>query len=413
MKITNEPEFRFGPGTKKDNRSDFPLFLQNIAYLDSASTSQKPKSVVDRMQRFYELENANVHRGVYKLSEQATLAFEGVRHQVASYLGGVANHEVIFTRGTTEGINLVAYSWGLNHLKQGDEIVVTVMEHHSNLVPWQLVAAKTGAKIRAIPLSEEGRIDLEEAGKIIGPQTKLLACGHVSNVLGCVNPVKTLVSMAKEYGAVTLIDGAQYVPHFEVDLKSLDCDFYAFSGHKMLGPTGIGVLYGREELLNRMPPFLGGGDMIERVTIEQSTWAGLPSKFEAGTPNIAGVIGLGAAIDYLCQIDRKSMLEKDLDLASGLLGELRARPNIRLFTSGDDPWLGIVTFYHEAIHPHDMAALADAEGVCIRAGHHCAQPLMHALGVPATSRISPYIYNNSEDIERFLAVLEKAEKLFL
>lgn len=397
----------------ESTRAQFPILANSkLAYLDSGATSQKPQCVIDRLEHYYRSENANVHRGVYHLSEAATAAFEGARKKVATWLGNVKETEVIFTRGTTESINLVATAWCQENLAPGDEIVLSETEHHSNIVPWQLAASRCGAKIRYIPITDQYRLDMDKARSLIHSRTKLLAIGHVSNVLGVVHPVKELIRMAKAVGAVTLVDGAQAVPHFDIDVRDLGCDFYAFSGHKMLGPTGIGILYGREELLQAMPPYQGGGDMIERVSAEGSTWNRLPYKFEAGTPNIAGAIGLGTAIDYLSAIDRPAALAHDQALGRLLFDALKERDHIRVFYDGGDPWVGIVTFYHDIVHPHDLAAIADAEGVCLRAGHHCAQPLMNRLGVPATSRVSPYIYNNEEDIRRVIAVIDKAERLF-
>jgi SufS family cysteine desulfurase len=394
-------------------RAQFPIFSgSTLAYLDSAVTSQKPESVIDRMNLFYRTENANVHRGVYRLSESATAAFEGSRKKIATWLGGVKDTEIIFTRGTTESLNLVAFSWCQANLHAGDEIVLSISEHHSNIVPWQLAASRCGATIRYIPLTANYRLDMDEARKIITSRTKLVAFAHVSNVLGVIHPVAELIALAKKVGAITVIDGAQAVPHFDVNVLELGCDFYAFSGHKMVGPTGIGVLYGREELLKAMPPYQGGGDMIERVLESGSTWNCLPYKFEAGTPNIAGAVGLGAAVDFFSTYDRKAAFDHDVALGKLLYSELKDRKNIRVYYDGHDAWVGVLTFYHQVVHPHDLAAIADAEGVCIRAGHHCAQPLMARLGVPATSRVSPYIYNSSEDILRAVAVIDKAEQLF-
>jgi SufS family cysteine desulfurase len=394
-------------------RQHFPLFNQPDApaYLDSAATSQKPQAVIDRIARFYAYENANVHRGIYQLSEAATRAYEDARQEVSRFLNAGSDHEIIFTRGTTEAINLVAQSWGAAFLQPGDEILLTVAEHHSNIVPWQLIAERTGAVIRYIPLNEHLRLDLEAARKLLTSRTKMVALAHVSNVLGVIHPIKTLIDQAHELGAVVLIDGAQGAAHLDVDVQALDCDFYALSSHKVLGPTGVGVLYGKEALLNRMPPYQGGGDMIEQVTLEGSTWNELPGKFEAGTPNIAGVVGLGEALRFLQRISRQDALAHDCHLGRRLLDVLKDS-QAQIFTEPGDDWVGIVTFYHPDIHPHDMASLCDSEGVCLRAGHHCAQPLMVSLGVSATSRVSPYIYNNEDDVQRFAKALAKAEKLF-
>ena len=394
-------------------RKEFPI-LDNpdLAYLDSAASSQKPQVVIDRIKKYYESENANVHRGVYSLSETATAAFEAARQTVASYIGGVKETEVIFTKGTTDAINLVAQTWGQTFIGEGDEIVLTVAEHHSNIVPWQMLAQRVGATIKYIPLKDDLRLDLDVAAQLICEKTKLVACGHVSNVLGIIHPVEKIIAMAKKVGAVTLLDGAQALPHLDVDVKALGCDFYAFSAHKVMAPTGTGVLYGREELLEAMPPYQGGGDMIETVSLSGSTWNVLPSKFEAGTPNIAGVIGLGAALEFLGKIDKKKALEHDRALGARVIEALKKSKHVRLFSKVADDWVGIVTFYHEMIHPHDMASICNSENVCIRAGHHCAQPLMEFLEVSATSRVSPYVYNNDADIDKFLKAFSKAEELF-
>ena len=394
-------------------RDQFPILRDgNISYLDSAASSQKPQVVIDRIQSYYEQENANVHRGIYTLSEVATAAFESARRSVADYIGGVKDTELILTKGATDGINLVANSWAGHFLSEGDEIVLTVAEHHSNLVPWQIVAQKVGATIKYIPLTDDYRLDMDAAAELIGEKTKLVACGHVSNVLGIIHPVEKIIELAKKVGAVTLLDGAQALPHLDVDVKSLGCDFYVFSGHKVMAPTGTGVLYGREELLEVMPPYQGGGDMIETVRLEGSTWNSLPSKFEAGTPNISGVIGLGTAIEFLGKIDKKEALAHDRKLGGIVLDELSQYEDVKLFSKKADDWVGVVTFYHKQVHPHDMASICNSENVCIRAGHHCAQPLMEFLGVNATSRVSPYVYNNEDDIQKFIGAFRKAQSLF-
>ncbi|SMF06748.1 aminotransferase class V-fold PLP-dependent enzyme [Pseudobacteriovorax antillogorgiicola] len=396
-------------------REQFPIITQSkpaLAYLDSAASSQKPKCVIDRIKSYYESENANVHRGIYKLSETATAAFEASRKTVAEFLGGVKEQEVIFTKGTTDSVNLVASSWCGKNLKEGDEIVLTVAEHHSNMVPWQIAAEKAGATIKYIPLTSDYRLDLDVAASLISGKTKLVAMGHVSNVLGIIHPVKSVIALAKKVGAVTFIDGAQGAPHLTLDMKDLDCDFYAFSGHKVMAPTGTGVLYGRENLLNDMPPYQGGGDMIETVSLKGSTWNTLPSKFEAGTPNIAGFVGLGEALRFVMAIDKEAALEHDRRLGARAIEVLSEAKGVRLFSKVADDWVGVVTFYHEQIHPHDLASICDSEQVCIRAGHHCAQPLMEALGVSATSRMSPYVYNNDDDVDAFIKAFRKAEKLF-
>lgn len=382
------------------------------AYLDNAASSQKPRRVIDRIQRYYEKEHCNVHRGVYKLAEQATSLFEDTRKNVASFIGGVDPREVIFTSGTTEGINLVANTWGDTHVQAGDEILLSISEHHSNIVPWHILAKKKGATVKFIPLDENLRLDWEEAQKLISRRTKIVALAHVSNVLGIIHPVKKLVELARSVGAVSVIDGAQAVPHFDVSMKDLACDFYAFSSHKMCGPTGMGVLYGRQELLDAMPPYKGGGEMIAKVTIEGASWAELPHKFEAGTPHVAGVIGLGEAIDFLRSFDRKAAFASDLALGKQCFEGLKGRKKIQVFLQDVNDWVGILSFHHTSIHPHDIAHVLDADNVCVRAGHHCAQPLLRSLNVAATTRVSPYIYNNESDLQKFFEGLEKAEKLF-
>lgn len=398
-------------------RKDFPFFSNKNAvgyhYLDSAVTSQKPASVIDSMCNYLRYNNANIHRGVYRLSEQATVAFENTRTKVAQFLGDVKLTEVIFTGGTTSGINLVARTYGEQYLKPGDEILLTVAEHHSNIVPWQQVAEKTGAVIKYIPLTANFRLDMQAAEKLLSSKTKILAFSHVSNVLGTIHPVKKLCALARQVGAISVIDGAQGAPHLEINVKELGCDFYAFSSHKMLGPTGVGVLFGREEILERMNPFLGGGEMISLVSLEKSTWAGLPHKFEAGTPPICEVIGLGAAVDYLQQLPREAMHEHIMKLSRLALTTMRREfPEIRVFAEDGDDWIGTISFHHQKAHAHDVAAIQDSHNVCIRAGHHCAQPLMRYLSVDATSRISPYLYNTEEDIEQFFAGLRKTRELF-
>jgi cysteine desulfurase/selenocysteine lyase len=393
----------------------FPIFTAHprLVYLDSNATSQKPEIVIDAISRYYRTQNANVHRGVYQLSEDATRAFEESRIAIARYLNA-ETCEIIFTRGTTEAVNLVAQSGGSAFLRPGDEIVLTVAEHHSNIVPWQIVAERHGAKIRFIPLKADRRLDLEAAKSLITEKTRFLSFGHVSNVLGLIHPVRELIRMARSVGALTMIDGAQGIPHLRVDVKELDCDFYAFSGHKAFGPTGIGVLYGKKALLQVMPPYQGGGDMIERVTLEGSTWNELPSKFEAGTPHMEGVIGLGAAMEFLKSIDLERILEHDQGLGRQLVQTLKDEfAHVKIMVEPGPDWVGTVTLAHDSIHPHDLAAVCDGEGIAIRAGHHCAQPLMEVLGVTATARVSPSLYNDADDIARFLQALRKAELLFL
>ena len=380
---------------------------QLLAYLDNAATSQKPLAVIEAVAGYYRHTNANVHRGIYELANRSTEAFEGARQKAAEFINASDWHSVIFTSGTTEAINLVAYAWGRQQLGSGDEIVLSVSEHHSNLVPWQLAAKATGAKLRYIPLGEHQGLDLEAAAQLINPRTKLVALAHQSNALGNVNPVAQITALAKHVGALVLLDGAQAAPHFPVDVQALGCDFYAFSGHKLLGPTGIGVLWGRSEILEEMDPFLGGGEMIHTVTLDGSTWNELPWKFEAGTPKIAQAVGLGAAMDYLTALgmDRVQQTIDDLsDYAARTLGEI---PGITLYGDADTR-SGALSFAVEGVHPHDMAQLLDQEGIAVRAGHHCAQPLMQRLGVAATTRASFQIYNTVEEIDRLAAGIRKA-----
>ncbi|MFH0953914.1 MAG: cysteine desulfurase [Verrucomicrobiota bacterium] len=399
-------------------RQDFPILEQavhgdkKLAYLDNAATTQKPSAVVCVLCDYYQLCNANVHRSIHYLAEQATQRFEEARKIVARFIGAPSERTVIFTRGTTEGINLVAHGWGRKFLKAGDEIVVTEMEHHSNLVPWQLATQATGAKLRFVPVLEDGTLDLDRYRQLLSKRVKLVAFVHVSNVLGTVNPVKKMVSDAHAAGAVVLVDAAQSVPHRAVDVKDLDCDFLAFSGHKLCGPTGIGVLYGRESLLADMDPFMSGGEMISKVTYETATWADLPQKFEAGTPNIAGAIGLGAAVQYLESLGMDKVEAWEQELAQYTIRRLSGVSGVRIF--GRAPERGAaVSFEVDGVHPHDLAQFVDREGVAIRAGHMCAQPLMHKLGVPAVSRASAYIYNLKEEIDRLADAIERAKGYFL
>ncbi len=398
-------------------RADFPILSQTtrgghpLVYLDNAATSQKPRQVIEAVSRFYGSENANIHRGVYGLSEQATASFDAARATVARFLGAASPSEIVFTRGTTEAINLVAQSWGRTNLRPGDEVLVTGMEHHSNLVPWQMVCGQTGARLRAAPITDRGELDLDAFDRLLGERTRLLAVGHVSNALGTVNPVRELAARAHARGAVVLVDGAQSAPHLPVNMVDLACDFFAFSGHKLYGPTGVGVLYGRAEVLATMPPWQGGGDMIEQVTLEASTWAAPPARFEAGTPPIAQVIGLAAAIEYLEGLGpaRIAAWEGELlGLATARVGQL---PGVRLVgTAGDKA--AVLSFLLEGVHPHDLGTVLDDEGVAVRAGHHCAQPVMARFGIPATVRASFAFYNTPDEIEALVRGVERAGKVF-
>jgi cysteine desulfurase/selenocysteine lyase len=392
-------------------RDDFPLLTQKaiaapLTYLDSASTTQKPVAVIDAIRNYYLNDNANVHRAAYSLADRATAAFESARQKTRRFVGARHAHEIIWTRGTTESINLVAQSYAVDNLRSGDEILISVMEHHSNIVPWQLAAHRTGALLKAIDINEQGELDLDDFHRKLNARTKIVAVGHASNALGTINPVKTIIAAAHAVGAVVLIDGAQAAAHLPIDVDDLDCDFYALSGHKMFGPTGIGVLYGKESLLDAMPPWQGGGEMIETVTIERTTFNHLPYKFEAGTPHIAGAIGLGAAIDYLDAIDPAALAAyeaKIIAIARARLGQLEG---VRII--GDArARIGVVSFLVEGSHPQDVGTLLDQQSIAVRAGHHCAMPLMQRLGIPGTVRASFCLYNSEDDVERLISGIEK------
>lgn len=397
-------------------RSQFPALAQEVnghplVYLDNAATTQKPKTVLDAIAHYYGADNANVHRAAHALSGRATRAFEAARETVARFINAPRSHEVIWTRGTTEAINLVAQSWGMSELKAGDEIILSTLEHHANIVPWQLVAQGTGAVIRVIPLDERGDLDLAAYHAMLGPRTRLVSVAHVSNALGTVNPVKEMVAAAKAVGALTLIDGAQAAAHLEVDVQAIGCDFYAFSGHKLYGPTGIGVLWGRTELLERMPPWQAGGEMIDRVSFSGTTFNTLPFKFEAGTPHIAGAIGLATAIDFVMAQDRSSLAKHEEALTNYLVAGLQQVPGLRLIGEPDQR-AGAVSFLLEDIHPQDAATLLDMQGIALRVGHHCAMPLMESLGIGGTLRASLACYNNRDDIDALLAALHKLSDFF-
>jgi cysteine desulfurase/selenocysteine lyase len=399
-------------------RKDFPILEtlphgKRLVYLDSAATSQRPRQVIDRMVHFYEAENANVHRGVYELGEKATAAYEGAREAAARYIGARSTRSIVFTRGTTESINLVRYSWGRANIHEGDEILVTEMEHHSNLVPWQLLAQESGAVLRHLPIDDEGRLRVDLLGEFVTDRTKLVAVTLMSNVLGTINPVREIADAAHSMGARVVVDAAQAAPHIVFDVNELDCDFLGYSSHKMLGPTGAGVLYGREDLLEEMPPFLGGGEMIREVWADRATWNEIPYKFEAGTMNIAQAVGMGAAIEYLEALGRDSVRAHEKELTKYALSRL-AETGATIYGPGDvEERGGVVSFNLEEVHPHDMATIVDQEGVCIRAGHHCAQPLMRKLGVPATARASFYVYNSTDDVDVLVEALEKSKEWFV
>jgi cysteine desulfurase/selenocysteine lyase len=397
-------------------REDFPILRQTVrgkplVYLDNAATSQKPRAVIDALVRYYTEDNANVHRGVHSLSERATRGYEEARVKIARHLNAADAHSIVFTRGTTESINLVAQTWGRANVKAGDEILISALEHHSNIVPWQLLAEEKGARLRVAPVDDRGDIMLEEFERLLNGRTRIAAFNHVSNALGTLNPVREMTAMARRRGIVTLIDGAQAAPHLRVDVEDIGCDFYAVSGHKMFGPTGIGVLYGSPDLLDAMPPWQGGGDMIRSVTFEKSTWNDLPYKFEAGTPYISGAIGLGAAVDYVNSIglDRISAYEHEL-LEYGT-ARLESIAGLRIIGTARKK-SGVLSFELAGVHPHDLATVLDYEGIAIRAGHHCAQPVMDRFGVPATSRASLAFYNTRQEIDALARGLDKAKEIF-
>jgi cysteine desulfurase/selenocysteine lyase len=405
--------------TTEDIRSDFPILSRQVhgkplVYLDSAASSQKPLAVLEALDTYYKTYNANVHRGVYEISEQATAAQEKARVKVARFINARQSKQIIFTRNTSESINLVAYSWGSVNIHAGDLIVLTEMEHHSNLVPWQLLAQRSGARLEFIPVTDDGLLDLDKYAQLLQQQPKLVAFTHMSNVLGTINLVKQMTEQAHSVGATVLVDGAQSVPHLPVDVQDLDVDFYCFSGHKMLGPTGIGVLYGKRALLEAMPPFMGGGEMIRTVHLLESTWNDLPWKFEAGTPAIAEAIGLGAAVDYLNELGMDAVRQHEQEITTYAMEQLRAVPELTIYGPAAEQRGGVISFTLGDIHPHDLASILDQEvGVAIRAGHHCAQPLMERYGLAATARASFYVYTTRADIDTLVQGLRKALQIFL
>ncbi|HWO88204.1 MAG TPA: cysteine desulfurase [Gemmatimonadales bacterium] len=397
-------------------RSDFPILSTTVrgkplVYLDNAATGQKPRAVIDAVTRFYREENASVHRGVYHLSEQATDRYEATRGRVARYIGAADPREVVFVRGTTEAINLVASSWGRANLKRGDEVLVTAMEHHSNLVPWQMVCEATGAQLRVIPMDRDGALLLEEAEQLCTDRTRLVAVVHVSNSLGTVNPVQELVALARAKGALVLVDGAQALPHGPVDVASLGCDFYAGSGHKMFGPTGIGFLWGRRQLLDSMPPYQGGGSMIRKVTFPRTTFADAPARFEAGTPHIEGVIGLGAAVDYLQSLPWDSVRQHEARLLEYATECLREVAGVTVYGTAPQK-ASVLSFTLDGVHAHDVGTIADQDGICVRAGHHCTQPVMDFFGIAATVRASFAFYNTREEADALARAVAQARRIF-
>lgn len=399
-------------------RQDFPILARTVAsgaplvYLDNGASSQKPESVLRAMDEYYRRYNANVHRGVHTLSEEATALYEGAREKVARFINARSVNQVIFTRGTTESINLVAYAWGRANLKPGDEVLITEMEHHANIVPWQIVQEQLGFTLRYVPITDHGLLDLDALDGLLTEKTKLFAFVHASNVVGTINPAEELVARARAVGAKVLIDGAQSVPHMPVNMQALDPDFYAFSSHKMCGPTGIGVLYGKREILESMPPFMGGGDMIREVTLGGSKWNTVPYKFEAGTPSIAEGIGLGAAVDYLQAVGMDWVRAHERELVAYAYARLSEVEGLRILGPGPDQRGGLLSFTLEGVHPHDIAAILDSQGVAVRAGHHCAAPLHARYCIPASARASFYLYNTVDDVDVLTRALHKAQELF-
>ena len=397
-------------------REDFPVLKQTIhakplVYLDSAATAQKPFVVIDAIRKFHEVDCANIHRGVHELSQRSTAAYEETRGKAKRFLNARSRSEVIFVRGTTEGINLVASTWGRQNVSKGDEIIISALEHHSNIVPWQMLCEEKDATLRVIPMNDRGELILEEYEKLLGPRTRLVAVGHVSNALGTINPVRTIIDMAHRVGALALIDGAQAAPHMKIDVGLLDADFYTFSGHKVFGPTGIGVLYGKAKLLDAMPPYQGGGDMIRTVTFEKTTYNDLPYKFEAGTPNIAGGIGMGAALDYVTNLglDRIAAYEHELLVYGTQL--LSRIPGLRMIGTAREK-AAVLSFVIDGIHPHDIGTILDRQGVAVRTGHHCAQPVMDWFRIPATTRASLAFYNTTSELDALADGLRKVKEVF-
>ncbi|MBI2331663.1 MAG: cysteine desulfurase [Chloroflexi bacterium] len=399
-------------------RKDFPILEREthngarVVYLDSTATSQKPVQVIEAMNDYYRRSNANIHRGVHTLAEEATSLYEGARERIAKFINAASPREVIYTRNTTESINLVAYSWARANLKAGDLVILTEMEHHSNLVPWHMLQAERGIELDFIPVTENGLLDLDAYKALLNRTPKLVSFTHMSNVLGTINPAAEIIKLAHAAGAMTLVDGAQSVPHLSVDVQALDADFYAFSAHKMCGPTGIGVLYGKSALLEAMPPFLGGGDMIKEVKLRSFRPNTLPHKFEAGTPAIAEAVGFGAAVDYLTKVGMKDIAAHEHDITEYALERLEEIPGVRLFGPSADKKGGVAAFTLEGVHPHDVAQILDEGGVAVRAGHHCAQPLHEKFGIPATSRASFYLYSTKEEVDLLVKGLYKVKEMF-
>lgn len=397
-------------------RDDFPLLKEQnrgkpLIYLDNSATNQKPQYVIDAINNYYCRDNANIHRGVYELSERTTRDFENARENVQRFINARFSHEIIFTRGTTEAINLVAQSYGRSRFQAQDEIIISTMEHHSNIVPWQMLSEQTGAVLRIIPISDSGEIDLEAYEKLFTARTKLVAVAHASNALGTINPIKRMAQLAHAHDAPILVDGAQAFPHMPVDVQDLDCDFYAFSSHKAYGPTGLGVLYGKEKYLEIMPPYQGGGDMIESVSFTKTTYNKLPFRFEAGTPDIAGVIGFNAALNYLKNIGMEKIAAREHELLNYATDQLQAVPGLKIIGTAKQK-VGVISFVMDGVHPHDIGTILDENGICVRAGHHCAMPLMERFGIPATVRASFGLYNSEADVNALVRGLQQVRELF-
>ena len=397
-------------------RRDFPILQERIhgkplVYLDNAATAQKPQAVLDAIEQYYRHDNSNVHRGVHTLSERATEHYERARSVIQHFINAGDPSAIIFVRGTTEAINLVAQSYGRAHVGAGDEVIITALEHHSDIVPWQMLCEEKGARLRVVPINERGELRLEEYEKLLGPKTKLVALGHISNALGTINPVRKIVELAHRRNVPVLVDGAQAAPKIKVDVRELDCDFYAFSSHKLYGPTGLGVLYGKAALLNAMPPYQGGGDMISSVTFEKTTYNKLPHKFEAGTPHVEGAIGLAAAIEYVSRLGMENIAAHEHDILTYATAKILEVPGVRLIGTAREK-AGVLSFVLENVHPHDIGTILDQEGIAIRTGHHCAQPVMQIFGVPATARASFGLYNTRAEVDALVAGLHKVQEVF-
>ncbi len=411
--VRPDPSTRFGV---EGVRRDFPILREKVrgkplVYLDNAATSQKPQVVIETLQNYYSLENANIHRGIHFLSERATQAYEDARAKVGGFLNAAESREIIFVRGTTEGINLVAQSYGRKFIGEEDEIILSAMEHHSNIVPWQILCEQVGARLRIIPMNDDGELLIDEYARLLSDRTKLVAVTHLSNALGTINPIKQIIQIAHHHGVPVLVDGAQAVPHLEVDVRDLDCDFYAFSGHKLYGPTGVGVLYGRASLLDAMPPYQGGGDMIRSVTFEKTLYNVLPYKFEAGTPNIAGGIGLGAAIDYLSQVGLDLVAAYERELLDYATDAVSTITGVRIIGTAKEK-AGVLSFVLDGVHAHDIGTILDQEGIAIRTGHHCAMPVMQRFGVSATARASLAFYNTRAEVDALVGAIHKVKRMF-